>query len=94
MKVGMGGPDLLPYRPGQLNHAYPLIGEAAGIIPTGIAVQDGNYEDENPKTGKRVTIPELNRFAVEYLKVDYIFWCTQEPSYSAEVIPFLKKAKY
>jgi hypothetical protein len=23
--VGVGGPDLLPFRPGQNNHSYPLI---------------------------------------------------------------------
>jgi hypothetical protein len=94
LKVGVGGPDLLPYRPGQLNHSYPLIRDAAGIIPTGIAVQNGNYEHEDPKTGKRVTVPELLRFATEYLKVDYIFWCTQEPFYSEQVIPLFKRAKY
>ncbi|MGI8617913.1 MAG: SGNH/GDSL hydrolase family protein, partial [Gemmatimonadaceae bacterium] len=36
--VGVGGPDLLPHRPGQLLGSYPLIREAAGIVPTGIAV--------------------------------------------------------
>lgn len=92
-KVGVGGPDLLPYRPGQLKSSYPLIREAAGIVPTGIAVQDGNYEDVNPRTGKRITIAELIKFATEYLKVDYIFWCTQEPYYSAEVVPFLTRLK-
>jgi hypothetical protein len=93
LKVGVGGPDLLPHRPGQLKSSYPLIREAAGIVPTGIAVQDGNYEDKDPKTGERVTIPELLKFATEYLKVDYIFWCTQEPYYSEQVIPFLKRLK-
>jgi hypothetical protein len=89
----VGGPDLLPNRPGQLKSSYPLIREAAGLVPTGIAVQNGNYEDEPPTTGKRVRIPELVQFATEYLKVDYIFWCTQEPFYSQEVIPFLKSIK-
>lgn len=89
-KVGVGGPDLRPNRPGQLHHSYPLIRASAGIVPTGIAVQDGNYEDADPKTGKRTTISELLKFATEYLKVDYIFWCTQEPYYSSELIPFLK----
>jgi hypothetical protein len=93
LKVGVGGPDLLPYRPGQLKSSYPLIRDAAGIVPTGIAVQDGNYEDQDPKTGKAMTIPELLKFATEYLKVDYIFWCTQEPYYSRQVIPFLKRVK-
>lgn len=93
LKIGVGGPDLLPYRPGQLKSSYPLIRDAAGIVPVGIAVQDGNYEDINPKTGKRVTITELLEFATEYLKVDYIFWRPQEPYYSEEVIPFLKRVK-
>ncbi len=90
-KVGVGGPDLLPYRPGQLKHAYPLIKAVAGKIPTGIAVQDGNYEHENPKTKKRITLAELLSFAVNELKVDYVFWCIQEPFYSKQVIPFFKQ---
>jgi hypothetical protein len=93
LKVGVGGPDLLPHRPAQRKSSYPLIREAAGIVPAGIAVQDGNYEDVDPKTGKRITVAELIQFATEYLKVDYIFWCTQEPYYSKEVIPFLKRVE-
>lgn len=89
-KVGVGGPDLLPYKPGQMNHAYPLIRASAGIVPTGIAVQDGNYAHVNPTTGKQVTIPELIVFATEHLKVDYIFWCVEEPTYSGKLIPFLQ----
>ena len=89
-KVGVGGPDLLPYRHGQLKSSYPLIREAAGRIPTGIAVQDGNYEHVNPKTGRRVSIAELVEFATEFLQVDYVFWCTQEPYYSEELIPFFR----
>ncbi len=87
----MGGPDLRPYRPGQLGSSYPLIREVAGMVPVGIAVQDGNYADVNPKTGKRASIAELIKFATEYLRVDYIFWCTEEPYYSEEVIPFFKR---
>lgn len=93
LKVGVGGPDLLPHRPGQLKSSYPLIRESAGIVPTGIAVQDGNFEDVNPKTGKRVTVTELVKFATDYLKVNYIFWGTQEPYYSEQVIPFLGSIK-
>jgi hypothetical protein len=93
LKVGVGGPDLLPYRPGQLKSSYPLIRESAGIIPAGIAVQDGNFEDVNPETGKRVTVTELVKFATDYLKVDYIFWGTQEPYYSGQVIPFLTSVR-
>jgi hypothetical protein len=90
LKVGVGAPDLLPYRPSQMAHAYPLLRETAGKVPTGIAVQWGNYEATNPKTGKRVTIAELVDFASAYLKSDYIFWCVQEPFFSREVVPFLR----
>ena len=89
-KVAVGNPDLLPYKPGQMNHSYRLIRESNGIVPTGVAVQWGNYEHTNPKTGERVTIPELLAFATAYLKVDYIFWSTQEPYYSERLIPMLK----
>lgn len=88
--VGVGGPDLLPFRPGQLKGSYPLIREVSGIVPTGIAVQDGNFEAIDPSTGKPVQISVLVKFATEYLNVDYIFWGTQEPYYSAQVIPFMR----
>lgn len=90
LKVGMGGPDLLPYKPGQMGNSYPLLRESAGRIPTGIAVQDGNYQYKNPTTGKQVTISQLISFATDYLNVEYIFWCTQEPYYSRDVMPVLQ----
>ena len=88
-KVGVGGPDLLPYKPGQMGSSYSLIKELAGEVTVGIAVQDGNYEHVNPQTGKRVTIKELIEFANDYLKADYIFWCTEEPYYSSDLVPFM-----
>lgn len=87
--VGVGGPDLLPHRKGQLNHSYPLITARGRNTPAGVAVQDGNLDEINPTTGKRVTVPELYRFAEEPLRLDYIFWGTQEPYYSEEVLPYL-----
>jgi len=90
-KVAVGGPDLLPFRPFQRSNSYPLIRDSAGIVPIGIAVQDGNYSDVNKETGKRADIAELLKFASDYLKVDYIFWCTEEPYYSNELIPFMRQ---
>jgi D-alanyl-D-alanine carboxypeptidase len=92
MKAGVGGPDLLPYKPGQMGSSYELIREVGGDVKVGIAVQDGNYDHVNPKTGKRVTIAELIAFATEYLKADYIFWCTEEPYYSNELVAFMRAA--
>jgi hypothetical protein len=93
LKVGVGGPDLLPNKPGQMNNSYHLIRESAATVTVGMAVQDGNYEHVNPRTGKRVTISEVIDFATEYLNADYIFWGTQEPYYSAQVIPLLRRLK-
>ena len=90
--VAVGGPDLLPFRPFQRANSYPLIRAAAGKIPTGLAVQDGNYADVDSKTGKRATIAELFKFGADDLKLDYIFWCTEEPYYSNELIPFIRAA--
>lgn len=91
MHVGVGGPDLIPYKPGQMNHSYPLIRAASDAVPVGVAVQDGDYNPENLKTGKPVTISEIIEFGREYLGVDYIFWCTEEPYYSQQLVPFLKQ---
>jgi hypothetical protein len=89
-KIAVGGPDLLPFRPFQKENSYPLIRESAGKVQTGLAVQDGNYGDVNPKTGKRASVVELLEFASNELKLDYIFWCTEEPYYSNELIPFMQ----
>ena len=88
--VGVGGPDLLPHRKGQRNHSYPLIAARASTIQAGVAVQDGNLEATNPHTGRRVTAQELYRFAKDQLRLDYIFWGTQEPYYSEDVLPFIR----
>ena len=91
--VAVGGPDLMPFRPFQRSNSYPLIRESAGKVPTGLAVQDGNYSDVNRETGKRADIAELLKFGTDYLKLDYIFWCMEEPYYSNELIPFMRAAK-
>ena len=89
-KVAVGGPDLFPYKPSQMNNGYPFIRDAAAKVPVGIAFQDGNSDYINPRTEKRVTIPEAIDFARDYLRADYIFWCTEEPYFSNELVPFLK----
>lgn len=89
--LGVGGPDIKVYRPFQMKNSYPMIKALAGIVPTAMAVQEGNYSVENPQTGKVVTVPEILDFAREYLQLNYIFWCTEEPFYSKEVLPMLQK---
>jgi len=88
--VGVGGPDLLPHRRGQRNHSYPLIARRASGVLAGVAVQDGNLADRNPATGARVTAKDLLEFARDSLRLDYVFWGTEEPYYSKEVLPLLR----
>ena len=92
--VSVGGPDLLPHRRWQVNHSYHLIRDSEGVVPTGIAVQEGNYTYTNPKTRARVTVAELVAFARDDLKVDYVFWFRQEPYFTRDVIPFLAGLPY
>ena len=73
-----------------MKSSYPLIRDAAGIVPTGLAVQDDNLAEKDSKTGKPVTACDLIRFAKDDLKLDYIFWGTQEPYYSKDVIPTIR----
>jgi hypothetical protein len=93
IKIGIGGPDIKVYRPAQMENSYPLIRELAGDVPTGVAVQEGNYSVINPRTGKQVTFLEILDFAQNYLRLSYVFWCTEQPYYSREVLPALRALK-
>lgn len=88
--VGVGGPDILPYRPFQRSSSLPLIAERPAGVIAAMAVQDGNFADHDPKTGRRITVPELYDFAATTLRLNYIFWGTEEPYYTSEVLPFLR----
>ncbi len=88
--AGVGGPDLMPNRKGQQNHSYPLIAGRASSTIAGVAVQDGNLADKNPNSGAVVTVDELYRFARDQLHLDYVFWGTEEPYYSRDVLPYLE----
>ena len=89
--VGLGGPDLIIKRKGQLNHTIAMMHEGNFSVPLGIAIQDGNYIEE---TGNNLVVsdrpnivPLLHAFAKDFLKVRYMFWVCQEPYFSEDVIP-------
>ena len=90
--VGVGGPDILPNRPFQRRNSLPLIAARNPAIIGALAVQDGNLADRKPN-GERVTVAELYWFAADTLRLDYIFWGIEEPYYSAEVLPFLRRLR-
>ena len=89
--VGVGGPDLLPYRWYQQQHSLPLIRNRAPGTIAGIAVQFGNYGDVHRRTGQSITVPQLHAYAQSDLHVDYLFWSTEEPYYSRDVLPYLRE---
>ncbi len=89
--VGLGAPDLMVQRKGQLNHALAMMHEKKYTVPLGIAVQDGNYIGQTGSDRileKRENIvPLLHAFANDFLHVDYMFWVNQEPYFSEDVVP-------
>ncbi len=89
--VGLGGPDLMFTRQGQLNHALALMHENNYSVPLGIAVQDGNYigKTGNEEIIKNRTniVPQLHAFAKDFLKVNFIFWVNQKPYFEEDVVP-------
>ena len=89
--VGVGGPDLMPFRRAQQNHSLPLIRSAAGKVPTGLAVQWGNYEEIDPATRKPVTIARLHEIAKSDLRLRFLFWGMQEPYFTGRVVPYLER---
>eukprot|EP00903_Cladosiphon_okamuranus_P002115 g2113.t1 len=91
--VGLGAPDLIYTRKGQLNHALALMHERSYSTPLGIAVQDGNYIGETNTLQvlheRKNMVPVLHAFARDFLKVDYMFWRNQKPYFEEDLLPCL-----
>ena len=89
--VGLGAPDLMVQRRGQLNHAITMMHESNYSVPLGIAVQDGNYigqtNSDKVKQQRNNIVPLLHAFAKEFLKVNYMFWVDQPPYFTEDVLP-------
>jgi len=78
--IGLGGPDIVPYRRGQMKNAYPFFNRYKGKLPVvAMAVQQPTLTYTNPQTGKRFTKDEIVAFASDYLGVDIIFWTVEAP---------------
>lgn len=101
--VGLGAPDLMVKRRGQLNHALAMMHENEYTVPLGIAVQDGNYigmtgadypvGEEPESISKELAektinqVPLLHAFAKDFLKVQYMFWVNEKPYFETHVLP-------
>ncbi len=67
--------------------------EYSAFIKPVIAVQDGNYEVTNPKTGKQVTVKEIYEFGKNEIGLDYNFLRTQELFYQVSDSFFISHFK-
>ena len=88
--AGLGAPDLMVRRKGQLNHALAMMHEGRFGVPLGIAVQEGNYIGETGNTRvvkeRKNSVPLLRAFADDFLGVSFMFWSYQEPYFSEDVL--------
>lgn len=93
-QIGLGNPDAVPYRRGQMQNSYPFFHFYKGRLElVAIALQEPDYSYRNPKTGRLFTARELYDFADNYLGATIIFWNVQQPQFSQQVIPLLTRLR-
>lgn len=79
-KVGLGGPDIVPYQKAQMKNSYPFFHQYKGKLSlVAMAVQEPTLTYTNPETKRPFTREEFVAFAENYLGVDIIFWSTTTP---------------
>jgi hypothetical protein len=78
--IGLGGPDIVPNRKGQMKNSYPYFHDYRGKLSlVAMAVQEPDLTYKNQKTGKPFTKDEFTQFAQNYLGADLIFWSASSP---------------
>jgi hypothetical protein len=78
--IGLGGPDIVPWRKAQMNNSYPFFNKYRGRLDlVAMAVQQPTLTYTNPKTKRPFTREEFVAFARDYLGVDLIFWSVSAP---------------
>ena len=79
-RIGLGGPDIVPWRKGQMKNSYPFFNRYKGKLDlVAMAVQEPTLTYRNPATGRKFTREEFIVFARDYLGVDVIFWSLSSP---------------
>ncbi|CAM3004528.1 Uncharacterised protein [Legionella steigerwaltii] len=85
--IGLGGPDVVPYKESQMKNSYPFFHKYNGKVLTAIAVQEPDYTYKNPSTGDFYTFYDFYSFAKEYLGASILFWNIEEPFFSNKLLP-------
>jgi len=79
-RIGVGGPDIVPNRPGQMKNSYGFMHRYKGKMSlVAMAVQEPTLTYTNPDTQRPYTREEFVAFARDYLGVDVIFWSNASP---------------
>ncbi|WP_089757322.1 hypothetical protein [Chryseobacterium soldanellicola] len=79
-KIGLGGPDIVPNKKGQMKNSYPFFNQYKGKLSlVAMAVQEPTLTYKNPKTKKPFTKKEFVAYAENYLGVNIIFWSVKSP---------------
>lgn len=78
--IGLGGPDVVPFKKGQMMNSYPFFHQYRGKLKlVAMAVQDATLTYTDPKTGKHFSRADFAAFARDYLRADIIFWTIEVP---------------
>ena len=78
--IGLGGPDIVPWRQGQMKNSYPFFNQYKGQLKlVAMAIQEPTLTYTNPKTKEKFTRDEFVDFAENYLGVNIIFWSASAP---------------
>ena len=63
-RIGLGGPDIVPYKKAQMKNSYPFFNRYKGKLSlVAMAVQEPTLTYTNPETKKKFTREEFVAFA-------------------------------
>lgn len=78
--IGLGGPDIVPGKKGQMKNSYPFFHLYKGKLAlVAMAVQEPTLTYTNPRTRKPFTRDEFVEYAETYLGANVIFWSMESP---------------
>jgi hypothetical protein len=83
--IGLGGPDVVPYKIAQMKNSYPFFHKLKGELLVNMAIQEPDYTYKDPETGEPYSFVDFYNFTHDYLGANIIFWNVQEPFYSNQL---------
>ncbi len=93
--IGLGGPDVVPYRKSQMHNSYRFLHFYRGkITPIAMAIQEPDYTYKNSDTHLHYQFVDFYSFARDYLGATILFWNVQEPFFSEQLVRTINNKKY